>query len=212
MHNWKLHWLEAAGDFADVRSRITTEVETTYLLVSKLIDPPKVDILIQWGNWVIPEIGMVGNAYRKDLFSLTFDRGNPNFRASLENEVLRRQIAHEVHHCARYENPGYGSSLKEAIVSEGLAGLFVKEIFGNPPEPWECAVTPDVAASFFNEAVHAESYDHAAWFYGRSKNYPRSLGYTLGYLAAVRWRETEPAANGARLITVPAVDVLAVWQ
>ena len=212
MLNWKLHWLEAAGDFDDVRSRITAEVKTTHQLVSRLIDPPRLDILMQWGDWVIPEIGMVGNAYRKDLFSLTFDRSNPNFKESLENEVLRRQVVHEVHHCARYENPGYGTSLKEAVVSEGLAGLFVKEIFGNPPEPWECAVSADVAASFLDEAIHAESYDHGAWFYGRSKEYPRSLGYTLGYLSAIRWREVEPAATGTRLVTVPAADVLAAWR
>jgi hypothetical protein len=78
---------------------------------------------------------------RESLFSLTLDPDNPNFERSLGDGDLRRTIAHEVHHCMRMAGPGYGWTLGEALVSEGLAGQFVHRLFGSPPEPWECAVS-----------------------------------------------------------------------
>ena len=58
------------------------------------------------------------------MFSMTLDPDNPNFAASLEGGAVHRHIVHEVHHCLRMAGPGYGWTLGEALVSEGLAGQF----------------------------------------------------------------------------------------
>ena len=86
-------------------------------------------------------------------------------------------------HCLRMGGPGYGRTLGEALVSEGLAGHFVARALGSPPEPWERAVDeaallrhrPDAAT------LGAAPYDHAGWFFGLSGHRPRWLGSTLGH-------------------------------
>ncbi|MES0476805.1 MULTISPECIES: DUF2268 domain-containing putative Zn-dependent protease [Citrobacter freundii complex] len=42
-----------------------------------------------------------------------------------------------LHHAARWQGPGYGSTLGEALVSKGLADHFSLELFGGEPELWE---------------------------------------------------------------------------
>src|SRR5215813_6028282 len=137
MSEWTIHWLEASGDLRPWRPSIAAEIEATRGIVGSLVTPPRLDILVERSSRVIAEIGMVGHAYRHSLFSLSVDPDNPRFEPSLHDGTLRRQVAHEVHHCLRYAGPGYGKTLGEAMVSEGLAGQFASRLFGSPPEPWE---------------------------------------------------------------------------
>ena len=213
MLDWTVHWLEAAGTLEPWKSQIATEIEATRSVVSRLITPPRLDILVQRGaGAVIAEIGMVGQAYRASLFSLTVDPDNPNFASSLADGTLRRQVAHEVHHCLRYAGPGYGASLGQALVSEGLAGHFARHLFQTPPEPWERAVDASVAWGFLPDAdtLASFSYNHPAWFFGAGGKYPRWLGYTLGYLIVGRWLDTMSGIDGPTWVNVTAAKVLAV--
>jgi hypothetical protein len=215
MTEWRLHWLEAEGDLRPWHSQIRSEVEATRALVSNSVTPPRLDILVQrLSGAVIPEIGMVGHAYRRSLFALTLDPENANFAASLLNGTLRRQVAHEVHHCLRIGGPGYGRSLGEALVSEGLAGHFVKHLFNTPPEAWERVVDAETIWKYFPDeaALTSTNYDHAAWFFGADGQRPRWIGYTLGYAIASRWLETTPEANGALLVGISASEVLSAWR
>lgn len=107
MAEWTIHWLEAEGDLGPWRSQITAEIEATKDIVAGLVEPPRLDILIQRiPEWVIRKIGMVGHTYRRSLFSLTVDPDNLNFATSLVEGNVRRQVAHEVHHCLRHTSPG----------------------------------------------------------------------------------------------------------
>lgn len=98
-------------------------------------------------------------------------------------------------------------------MSEGLAGHFVKRLFDTPPEPWECAVEPDTAATFFPKAdeLASTNYGHGAWFYGEGGKYPVWLGYTLGYVIVGRWLHTVPAADVSTLVNATTADVLSTW-
>jgi uncharacterized protein YjaZ len=157
---------------------------------------------------------MVGRAYRQTLFSLAVDPDNPKFEPSLHDGTTRRQVAHEVHHCLRYAGPGYGRSLGEALVSEGLAGLFAGRLFNAPPEPWERAVDDIEAWRLFPDraTLAAATYDHNAWFFGSGGRYPRWLGYTLGYMVVGRWLRTVPEVDGATMVNVAAEKVLSAWS
>jgi len=147
---------------------------------------------------------------RESLFSLTLDPDNPNFERSLRDGDLRRTVAHEVHHCMRMAGPGYGWTLGEALVSEGLAGQFVHRLFGSPPEPWECAVSDEVLKANLpdNATLMGNGHDHGAWFFGVGGRYPRWLGYTLGYRLVGDWLETKTDIPGDIWITVPAHEVI----
>jgi hypothetical protein len=72
---------------------------------------------------VVPETGVAARAWSADRLDLWVDPNNPWTQAAGEEEVLAI-VAHELHHCARWKRPGYGATLGEAIVSEGLACHF----------------------------------------------------------------------------------------
>ncbi len=210
--DWRLHWLEAEGALAPWRERITSEVEAAWDAVACVVRTPPLDILVQrLPGAVIPEIGMVGHAHRKGLFSLTLDPDNPHFASSLEQGAVRRQVTHEVHHCLRMAGPGYGHTLGEALVSEGLAGQFTGRLFGNPPEPWERAVDEDVLRAHLPDAtaLTVPGYHHNAWFFGVGGHRPRWLGYTLGYRIVGKWLADVGAVDGDAWVNVPADAVLA---
>lgn len=209
---WKLHWLEASGDLRSWRETITAEVELARRAIAGVMPVPNLDILVErQPGAVIPGTGTGGRAYRNSLFSLALDPDNPNFERSLHDGDLHRTVAHEAHHCLRMAGPGYGWTLGEAMVSEGLAGRFVSRLFGSPPEPWECAVTDEVLkANLPDEAtLIGTGHDHRAWFFGSGGKRPRWLGYTLGYRIVGDWMDAAAATiDGDAWINVPAHDVL----
>ncbi|XCY77627.1 DUF2268 domain-containing putative Zn-dependent protease [Pseudomonas sp. CBR-F] len=143
MDAWTLHWLEASGSLAQFRPELIREFEVAYEAIAQLLPPPRLDILIQrLPGEILPELGLMGRAYRSTMFSMTLDPDNPNFLTSLRSGALRRHVVHEVHHCLRMAGPGYGWTLGEAMVSEGLAGQFVRQVLGSEPELWERALAP----------------------------------------------------------------------
>ena len=211
MPDWTLHWLEAEGSLCPWQSQIAVEIEAARQVIATVILSPRLDILIQrLSRGVIPEIGMVGHAYRKSLFSLTMDPDNAKFERCLMDGTLRRQVAHEVHHCLRMAGPGYGRTLGEALVSEGLAGQFVTFLFKTPPEPWECAVDAEALNANMPDKTELASteYDHGAWFYGLGDKRPRWLGYTLGYHIVGKWLQDVGDVGGDMWTNVSAEAVL----
>ncbi|KTS06440.1 hypothetical protein SB2_22010 [Methylobacterium radiotolerans] len=208
---WRLHWLEASGDLGPWRSTVAEEVEIARKAVAGALPVSPLDILVQrLPSAVIPETGTTGQAIHGRLFSLTIDPDNPNFAHALRDGDLRRTVAHEAHHCMRMAGPGYGWTLGEALVSEGLAGQFVSRLFNSPPEPWECAVTDEVLAANLpdNATLVGNEHDHRAWFFGFGGRYPRWLGYTLGYRIVGDWLKTVGDLSGDAWVNVLAHEVI----
>jgi hypothetical protein len=80
--------------------------EAAYRTLSRLPPPPRLDILVQrLSGQTIPEMGIVGRAYRNTLFALTVVSGNSNSATSLRDGALHRQILDEVHHCLPMAGP-----------------------------------------------------------------------------------------------------------
>lgn len=212
MDGWTLHWLEAEGTLAPWRPAIEAEIAAGHAAVAALLPPPRLDIIIQRGKgFGIPELGMVGNAYRRRCFGLSLDPDNATFGTSLETGALRRMVPHEVHHCLRMAGPGYGWTLGEALVSEGMAGRFTQLVFGNEPEPWECALDAEALRRHLPDAatLEARGFDLNAWFFGAGGTYPRWLGYSLGYALVGEWLAVEPRRDPDTLVNTPAAEVLA---
>lgn len=209
---WTLHWLEAKGDLGPWKGQISSEIEATREVVAAFVAPPRVDILVQRGRWVIQEIGLAGRTFDAASMMLTIDPETATFAASLGDGALRRQVAHEIHHCLRWAGPGYGRTLGEALVSEGLAGQFASHLFRTPPEVWERAVEPATADRLFPDAISlaAPRYDHSAWFYGTG-GYPKWLGYTIGYRLVGAWLRSRHNVDPQTFIAVPAAEVLSAW-
>nr|WP_256349670.1 DUF2268 domain-containing putative Zn-dependent protease [Pseudomonas sp. P7758] len=206
-----MHWLEASGSLAQFRPELIREFEVAYEAIAQLLPPPRLDILIQrLPGETLPELGLMGRAYRSTMFSMTLDPDNPNFLTSLRSGALRRHVVHEVHHCLRMAGPGYGWTLGEAMVSEGLAGQFVRQVLGSEPEQWERALAPQelLSSPVDRQLLEATYYDHSEWFFGTGAR-PRWLGYTLGYQMVETWLATQGDVDAATWVNVPAQDILA---
>ncbi|MFT9064224.1 MAG: DUF2268 domain-containing putative Zn-dependent protease [Acetobacter persici] len=202
---WTVHWLEASGSLDAHRAPIMDALHAAYTALSHHVQLPEIDVLIQRAEGrTIPEFGLSGRAYRASLFALSVDPDNPNFAKSLLDGTLTRQIVHEAHHCFRMAGPGYGRTLGEALVSEGLAGRFVQHVLHSHPEPWEAALPVSDLKTFGVQAstLSKTQYDHARWFFGRGP-LPRWFGYTLGYEIVGDWLlNTHPEA--VDWINIPA--------
>lgn len=122
-------------------------------------------------------------------------------------------VAHELHHSTRIlSGRGYGSSLVEAIVTEGLADVFALETFRGRPPPWTRALGPRSLCRWWARARELSrsrgTYDHAAWFFGAGE-IPRSAGYTIGYALVRRYLRAHPSSTAADLVATPASRIVA---
>ena len=88
---------------------------------------------------VIPEIGVGGYTDPRDG-NVVIAIADDVQREALETWIPAT-VVHELHHSSRVRTgPGYGVTLGEALVSEGLADHFVSEMFPSTPSlPWDNA-------------------------------------------------------------------------
>lgn len=176
-----LHILDAQKKLTAYCEWLNTCLTDTYAQAQRLMLLPSLDVVVKSGTYVISEKGHSGYCPESGVVYITVDPENPAFCKN-DAQSIERMFAHELHHAARWAGPGYGFTLGEAIVSEGLAGHFSLEIFGGMPEPWESLNLDEVQPHLLqlHENWNRTDYDHNAWFYGTS-HLPRWLGYTAGF-------------------------------
>lgn len=90
-------------------------------------------------------------------------------------------VNHELHHMARWQNPGYGETLGGAILSEGIATYYEEMISGWTP-PWAQANVSGAALKSAIESWNDDKYDHSGWFF--EGKHGRWIGYGIGYQLA----------------------------
>jgi hypothetical protein len=91
---------------------------------------------------------------------------------------VKSTVAHELHHLVRWQHAGYGSTLGEAILTEGLA-TYYESIIANWTPPW---AESKLNAGIINRAKkewNDTNYNHFDWFFEGEMG--RWLGYTIGY-------------------------------
>jgi uncharacterized protein YjaZ len=122
-------------------------------------------------------------------------------------------LAHELHHAARNQGPGYGKTLGEALVSEGLAQAFEADITGHVPFYAVAldAVTLDRVSKVALPDLDREDYNHNSWFFGDGEEFPRHGGYSVGY-AVVMAHLAASGQSAAALATLPASMILDAWR
>lgn len=204
MAKMALHFLNAQQKLDAYQAWLETNLTDTYQRVAKLMPLPALDVVVKAGKFVIPEKGHLGFCPEVGIIYITVDPQNPAF-GNNHNQSLERMFAHELHHAARWVGPGYGATLGEALVSEGLAGHFALEVFGGEPEPWESltleSIQPYVPQLLAN--WHRSDYDHNAWFFGTG-NLPRWLGYTAGFNLVSRYLATSPDFRASTRVNINA--------
>ncbi len=151
---------------------------------------------------VIPGWGVGGFTLNAANVELAVD---PRLDDALLAQRLPQMAAHELHHVARYRGPGYGQTLLEALVSEGLADHYAVDLLAIVP-PWSRALSASDLELWLERAreeLDSPGYDHGAWFIGRG-TMPVWAGYSIGFELVSRYRAAHPGATAASLVDTPA--------
>jgi hypothetical protein len=180
----KLHILNAHGKFTPYQQQIEDVFASSVQRVAEILPVSGIDVVFQFNpEAVIPEWGIGGYSPSENLIMIDADPDHPDFANSLENEFLTT-LGHELHHCMRWRTVGYGNTLLEALVSEGLACHFERELRPGVIPFYAAALEKEEIHNLFAKAIPNLSdtnYNHAAWFLGQSNDIPLHAGYTLGF-------------------------------
>ncbi|HRN71145.1 MAG TPA: DUF2268 domain-containing putative Zn-dependent protease, partial [Candidatus Woesebacteria bacterium] len=164
---------------------IENNFNDTVSQVAKYLPIRDVDVIVYDNpEGTVPEQGIGGYTPNKNIMYISLDPSFINLKESINLE-LKRTLAHEFHHTVRWKNPGYGETLLDALITEGLADHFDIEVFNESPQPWSRAFTDSELNNLMKKAekeFNNTDYDHSAWFYGNVElGIPRWAGYSLGF-------------------------------
>lgn len=158
-------------------------------------------------SWTLPETGVGGYTPSGDWIQISLDPAR-------ENDVMSNLPAtlyHECNHIARWQSVGYGNSLLERMVSEGLACVFEK-LYAKSAMAWTTYTETeiDVMMNIIRTLQpHAdEAVDHARWFFGTDTMIPRWLGYKFGTYIVERALQNHADRSIVELTRCPAEQIL----
>ena len=207
MSQMNLHILNAQKKLTAHCEWLQINLTDTYEQAKRLMPIHSLDVVVKAGKFVIPEKGHLGFCPEAGVIYITVDPENSAFCKN-DAHSIERMFVHELHHAVRWTGPGYGSTLGEVLVSEGLAGHFSIELFGGEPEPWE-SLHSDTIQPYYPQMLenwHRTDYDHNAWFFGTG-NLPRWLGYTAGFNLISRYLASSPNLKASMLANINAEEL-----
>lgn len=183
MSGTTIHILCASGRLKPYEKKLRKGIRRHVSLLKKYIPFGDVDIIVSDSpEATIPHLGVGGFTPNAHTIYISLDPTFKAFKKTLE-QYLHRTISHEIHHVARWAAVGYGTSLFEALVSEGLADHFDIEIAGQDPQEWDTIFTEREVSYFLKKAQKEfdnTSYNHRDWFFGSEKRgIPKWTGYAL---------------------------------
>jgi uncharacterized protein YjaZ len=178
-----------------------------------LLPGPATDIGISIGSQVIPELGVTGyTSPSNGQIAVILDPTSQIPYAETLRTWLPAVLSHEVNHAVRIlGGPGFGPSLDEALITEGMATAFDSQAWPGLVEPWmnaigrsqEMALWAKMQPSLHTSGVAV--YDD--WFFG-SSGIPRWTGFTIGYHIVTDYLRRHPQATAASLVHLRADAVL----
>lgn len=183
--------LNAAGRFSpEFAQELETVIQRHVDLIGADLSLAGVDVVVTTGytGLAIEELAVGGYAPSAEFVAIAVEPDNPEFVHWRDR--IPATVAHELNHAARWRTPGYGRTLLECLVSEGLAVAYETELFGKePPYSHPCGDLQE----FWEAAqplLDRTDYNHARWFFGNG-DLPRWTGYALGYELVQRFVAAE---------------------
>ena len=204
--NVHLHILRASGRFEPYVNILEKTLKGAVDKTARHIRLHPIDIIISDDPpHVIPGFGHGARTQNPYTIRISLDPAFPDFEHVIKKEIPRT-ISHELHHAVRWKTKGYGTTLLERLVSEGLATHFEQEVWGGKPSPWAIALSKQELYNVQRQAQReyaAVSYDHRRWFYGTG-DLPRWAGYSLGCHLVGRYLKKHSDQTAAALVNAPA--------
>ncbi len=198
---------DSGGALGSLQPAIRTLLEQTLTTTRRALPVSGVTITVTPdAAGAISGWGVGGFTPNASTVQVSIDPAFPNL-AGLLPDRLPPLAAHELHHAVRWRGPGYGRTLLEALVSEGLADHFAIELLASPPPPWVEALPMDQTSRYLALArpeFDSAAYNHGRWFFGEDPGLPRWTGYTLGYRLVETYQARHAGATAAQLVNTPA--------
>jgi len=204
--------LDAGQEFAPGRlDAIVGWLDGAARDVAPPLQADRVDVLVVPGTHLIPGWDCNGYTHGPWRITITVDPACDGREKRPLDIQLRTMLAHELHHAMRERGPGYGSTLGEALVTEGLAQCYEQEV-GCPTSNYAVTVRgPALAklARMAKDELWSDAYDHDKWFFGDKTDaaFPWSGGYGLGYVLMYHWLQ-RAGLSASAAVAVTAREVL----
>ena len=202
MSSIKHHIANATGELDKLTAMISNSVERVIPIVQKEIHANEIDIFfISAASLAIPEYGIGGQSPGPNHLYVSFDPKSDKITQHGIDETL----FHEIHHCMRWRNPGYGKTLGEAMITEGLACLYGEQHSGIAPIYAKISLDDDQITKA-KKMINSKSYVHSEWFFG-GKDIDRWFGYSLGYKLCKEY-SLKTGKKASKLINISAKEIL----
>ncbi|MDQ5931699.1 MAG: hypothetical protein QG607_400 [Patescibacteria group bacterium] len=210
LHNIHISILNESGRFDSILDAIRVQTNNAIELARTKIQLSDVDIIFSYNPVeTIPHLGFGGYTPDAHTVQISVDMDNAELVCALDEELVHT-LLHEFHHAMRLRSVGYGDTLVEALVTEGLADHFSVEATGGAPSLW--------TQGFSNEELEAllvcaraefdkTDYSHEDWFFG-GNGLPKWGGYALGYFIVGKYLAEHPGVTAASLCNVEAREIL----
>jgi uncharacterized protein YjaZ len=166
----------STGELDKLTDMISKSLSTVIPIVEKELDAMQIDIIfISAASLAIPEYGIGGNSPGPNHVYVSFDPSSDK----ITQEGLNETLLHEIHHCMRWRNPGYGETLGEVMISEGMACLYEEQHGRGTPIYAKVSLKDDQIAKA-KKLINSKSYSHNDWFFG-GNGIDRWFAYSYGY-------------------------------
>jgi len=168
-----------SGTLSNKLSLITSEFKKAKDIAINDLDASKIDVIfVDAPKNAIKELGVGGYTASENLIYISIDSKHKIKEPDLESIIL-----HELHHAIRWRKPGFGKTLAEVMITEGLATLFEEESTNRTPIYAKVKYSSK-SLELFKKEMNNDKYSYFDWFIGGHKDVPKWFGYTYGYLLA----------------------------
>lgn len=202
MPNIKHYIANSTGELDPLIKIIDKSLDKIIPVAEEDLNANQIDIIfVSAPLLAIPEYGIGGNSPGPNHVYISFDPKSDKITQS----GIEESLLHEIHHCMRWRDPGYGMTLGEALISEGLACLYEEQKTGNVPLYAEVNVNKKTK-ELAKKEINSNEYNHSDWFFG-SKEIVRWFGYSYGYQLSKAYSE-KTDKSAAELVHTPAKTIL----
>ncbi|MEO1575992.1 MAG: DUF2268 domain-containing putative Zn-dependent protease [Pseudomonadota bacterium] len=155
----------------------------------------------------VPGYGIAGFALDINDIEIVVDPLFPGLEQALR-ERLPYVVAHELHHIVRLRDPGIYQTLFDALIFEGMADHYARDLTGAGLAPWSDAFPEADTDQYLvrAEPLFDSGFDFQAWFFGQGTDLPVWTGYTLGYRILRDYYDARPDLSAADTVNAPADD------
>lgn len=179
--SFNLLMANSSGSLDNNKEKINRAFERATQTSKILLKLDNVDVVcIADKNQVIPEIGIGGFTPNRHLIYLYIAPDK-----SVEEDEIYNTLCHELHHARRYDGPGYGTTLFDSLIFEGLAEAFENEVSsGKAFVPSTLRKRRNTRQLIANnkKSFQDTDFNYHQWFIKDvSGRLPRWAGYEMGY-------------------------------